>query len=605
MLFPLPEAVQIAIVLALVAVVFFGFIREIISPDVLAMVAVAVLLLFAILPIDDVLAVFSNPAPVTIGCLLVLSAALERTGVIEVVGNLVKRVPWQSPTVTMAVMAILVAGASAFVNNTPLVVLLTPVMIAFAHSRGVAPSRFLIPLSYAAIFGGTCTLIGTSTNILVDGVIRNHGLEPLHIFEISSFGIVMALIGIAYMALFGRWLLPDRQTLADVVIDLPPRKFLAEAVVPPESPLIGRTLTEAGLTYAKGVHVIDFIRDEVSFDPQYGEPTLKAGDRMVIRTQAGDMLSLRNGGGVVFEAENEAEAGHEGLEPIAQRSATMMEGIIGPNSRFVGQRVADLNLRRLYGTYILAIHRQNEALHGDFDQVRLAFGDTLLLEGPAEGLRRLFDTHELVNLSEVGEQPFRRDKAWIAVLALVGVVALAGSGLLPMAGVSLIAATVVVAFGCLDVEDAYRAVDWRMLMLIFGMLALGSAMDKTGAGGVVVEFLVGLVAALGPVAVLSMIYAITSVLTEFMSNNAAAILLTPIAIGLAEHLGVDPRPFVIAVMFAASASFATPIGYQTNTFVFTAGGYRFSDFVRIGLPLNIINWAAASLLLPLFWPIAP
>lgn len=603
MLFPLPEAAQIAIVLVLVLVVFFSFVREVISPDVLAMLAVAVLLFFAILPIDTVLEVFSNPAPVTIGCLLILSAALERTGVIESVGNLVKGIPWHSPTAALAVMAVLVAIASAFVNNTPLVVLLTPVMIALAHSLKVAPSRFLIPLSYAAIFGGTCTLIGTSTNILVDGVIRNHGLEPLHIFEISGFGIVMALIGIVYMVLFSRWLLPDRPTLSTTVIDLPRRKFLAEAVVPPGSPLIGRTLTDAGLTYAKGVHVIDFIRDEVSFDPQYGEPTLKPGDRMVIRTHAGDMMNLRNGGGVVFEADNEEDARRDGLQPIARRSATMMEGIVGPNSRFVGQHVADLNLRRLYGTYILAIHRQNEALHGDFDQVRLAFGDTLLLEGPTDGLRRLFDTNELVNLSAVSDRPFRRNKAWVALLALIGVIGLAGLGVLPMAGVALVAATAVIAFGCIDVEDAYRAVDWRMMMLIFGMLALGRAMDETGAGGVVVEFLVGFVATLGPVAVLSMLYAITSLLTEFMSNNAAAILLTPIAIGLAEHLGVDPRPFVIAVMFAASASFATPIGYQTNTFVYTAGGYRFGDFVRIGLPLNILNWAAASLLLPLFWPL--
>jgi di/tricarboxylate transporter len=280
----------------------------------------------------------------------------------------------------------------------------------------------------------------------------------------------------------------------------------------------------------------------------------------------------------------------------------MMEGIVGPNSRFVGSRVVDLNLRRLYGTYIIAIHRQNEPLHGNFDQVRLAFGDTLLLEGPAEGLKRLFDTHELVNLSEVTEVPFRRAKAPIALGVMGAIMALAAFEVLPIAGLALVGATAVVAFGCLDVDEAYKAVDWRMLMLIFGMLALGRAMETTGAAKLVVDSAVALLAGLGPVAVLSLLYALTSLLTEVMRNNATAILLTPIAVGLAQEMGVDPRPFVVAIMFAASASFATPIGYQTNTFVYTAGGYRFTDFLRIGVPLNILNWAAASLLIPLFWP---
>jgi di/tricarboxylate transporter len=278
-----------------------------------------------------------------------------------------------------------------------------------------------------------------------------------------------------------------------------------------------------------------------------------------------------------------------------------MEGIIGPNSRFVGQRVADLNLRRLYGAYIIAIHRQNESLHGNFDQVRLAFGDTILLEGPPEGLKRLFDTHELVNLSEPQARPFRRDKAPLAILVMMVIMALSAFEILPIAGLALIGAVAVVLLGCLDGEEAYASIEWRMLMLIFGMLALGRAMETTSAADLIVHSIVGLIAHLGPIAVLSIIYLLTSLLTEFMSNNAAAILLTPIAIGLAEQMGVDPRPFVVAVMFAASASFATPIGYQTNTFVYTAGGYKFTDFVKIGVPLNLLNWASGTLLIPYFF----
>jgi di/tricarboxylate transporter len=343
---------------------------------------------------------------------------------------------------------------------------------------------------------------------------------------------------------------------------------------------------------------MDVIRSEVSFDPEHGEPALAAGDRIVLRMSVAEFLGLRHAGDLIVE-----KGAEHALEPSAMRDARMMEGIVGPRSSFVGQRLADLNLRRLYDIYILAIHRHNENLTGNFDQVRLAFGDTLLLEGPREGLKRLFDRQELINLTEVTARPFRRNKAWIAIIAVLAVVVLSAFEALPIAATSFIAATAVVGLGCLDAEEAYKAIHWPVLMLIFGMLALGTAMETTGAGALIVSEMVGLVGGLGPVAVLSILYGLTSLLTEFMSNNATAILLTPIAIGLAQEMGVDPRPLVVAVMFAASASFATPIGYQTNTFIYGAGGYRFTDFVKVGLPLNILLWAVASFIILFFWPL--
>ncbi len=592
------ETWQIVIVLVLVVVVFFGFVRETLTPDIVAMAAVSALLAFGILDTDEVLRVFSNSAPITIAAMFVLSAALERTGVIGALGDAIAHRRWRSPWATMAIMATAVMVLSAFVNNTPVVVILTPVVIALAHSLKVAPSRLLIPLSYATIFGGTCTLIGTSTNILVDGVAQKHGLAPFGMFEITVPGLLMGMIGIAYLFLFGRWLLPDRRTLADVLPDPSSRQFLTEVLVPGLSPLVGKTVEEAGLTRKRGVYVIDFIRDGVSFDPEHGAPRLRAWDRLILRTRAADVMELRDTGEVAFDA-----ADHPALEPISSSKAMIMEGIVGPYSALVGQRVADLNLRRQYGTYILAIHRQRERLQSNFDQLRLAFGDTLLLEGPPEGLKRLFDRQDLVNLTEPTEKPFRRSKAPVAIALVAAMMTLATFEVMPIAALALIAATGAVVFGCLDTEEAYKAIHWRILMLIFGMLALGRAMETTGAAMLLVQQVTGAVAALGPLAVLSMIYFLTSAVTEVMSNNAAAILITPIAIGIAEQMGVDARPFVVAVMFAASASFATPIGYQTNTFVYTAGGYRFVDFVKVGLPLNLLMWAAATFIIPLFWPL--
>lgn len=592
------ETLQIFIVLALTAAVFGGMVKELIAPDILAMCAVAVLLALGILNTKEVLGVFSNSAPITVGCLFILSAALERTGVIDWLAQVIGRVKWRSPLHALGVVMLIAMVMSAFVNNTPIVVILTPVVISLAHSVGQTPSKMLIPLSFATILGGTCTLIGTSTNILVDGVVQSHHLPAFGIFDITPFGIVYAVVGLVYMYLFGRHLLPDRATLSDTLIDLSQRKFLTEVLVPKGSPLIGKTLAEAGLTRKRGQHVVDIMRDDGSFDPEHGEPKLRAGDRLVLRTNVAEFLGLRNGG-LTSEAANHL------VEPIATRDVRMMEGIVGPRSSLVGQRVGDLNLRRLYDTYILAIHRQNENLHTNFDQVRLQFGDTLLLEGPGAGLKRLFDRQELVNLTEVTALPFRRNKAWIAILATLVVILLSAFDTLPIASTSLIAAAFVVALGCLDADEAYRAIHWPILMLIFGMLALGVAMEKTGAAELVVGGLVETVGKLGPWAVLSLIYFLTSFLTEFISNNAAAILLTPIGIGLAEQMGVDPRPFAVAVMFAASASFATPIGYQTNTFVYGAGGYKFTDFTRIGLPLNLILWVVASFVIPIFWPLNP
>ncbi len=592
------QVLQVTIVLSLVAFVFFGFVREKMPPDIVALCAVGVLLVTGILSTADVLSVFSNPAPFTIAAMFVLSAALERTGVIDGLGRLVSRAGGHSPLLSVVLLLCSVMFLSAFINNTPVVVILTPVVIGLAHAIGVLPSKLLIPLSFASIFGGSTTLIGTSTNLLVDGVAQEQGLEPFGMFEITAAGLVMGAVGIAYLLTAGRWLLPDRELLADVLPRSEDRHFMADILIPLDSPLVGKRLKGAGFTEERGLRVVDLIRRDQSIGQAMAEAVLQPGDRLIVRSKVGDMLGLREAGDVAF--------GHQdvhAIEPIGARETVVMEGVVGPQSRFLGRRVADLNLRRLYGAYILAIHRRGEGLPGSFDNVRLRMGDTLLLEGSADSMKRLFDYKELVNLTHPTGRPLRRDKAPIAIVAVLLVMGLSAFEFLPIAALALIAATAVVALRCLDPEEAYASVRWNILMLIFGMLAVGLAMEKTGAALIIVQSLAAVAGILGPLAVLSAVYLITSLMTEIMSNNAAAILLTPIAAALAVQLGVDPRPFVVAVMFAASASFATPIGYQTNTFVYGAGGYRFADFIKVGLPLNLILWAVATMIIPIFWPV--
>ena len=585
-------------VLALLVVVFATMVTERLRVDVVSMIGVSLLLITGVLSTKEVLAVFSNEAPITVAAMFVLSAALERTGVVERAGQLLSRYASGSPIVAMVTLTASAATVSAFMNNTPVVVILTPVTIALAHSLGLSASKFLIPLSYATVLGGTCSLIGTSTNIVANGAAIQQGMAPFSLFEISPVGIPLTIIGVIYLCTVGLRILPSRETFSGMMAGSRQRQFLTEVLVPLGSPLVGKTADESGVAKKLNARVIDVIRDRISLASEMDKVVLQAGDRVVLRTNVGDVLGLRDKSDVVFGA-----TGQHAIEPIATQNSAVMEGIVGPHSRFVGYRLADLNLRRQYGVYILAVHRQGENLGGNFDQVRLAFGDTILLEGPPDGLKRLFEQGALVSLSEPTEQPLRRNLGWLAISALVAVIVLATFEVLPISALALIASVVVIVGGCLDADEAYSSLRWPMLMLIFGSLALGKAMESSGAAQLVVDGVMHVISGMTPVIILSITYLLTMILTEFLSNNATAILLTPIAIGLAHGLGVDPRPFVVAVMLAASNAFATPIGYQTNTFVYNAGGYKFSDFVKIGLPLNIITWLAASFLIPFFFPL--
>ncbi|QGW21828.1 SLC13 family permease [Stutzerimonas degradans] len=590
------ESLPLLFVCALLVWVLVAFVRETWSPDIVVAIAVAVLLATQLLSPGEVLSVLSNSAPVTIACMFILSAALERTGCIDALGNWLGDLVGDSPTRVLAGLMITALVVSAFLNNTPVVAILTPVAIALAKRASSSPSKLLIPLSYATVLGGMLTMIGTSTNILVDGVARKAGLEPFGMFEITPAALAFCAVGFVYLMLFSRRLLPDRETLSKQLRPDLDRTFMSELRVPYSSPMIGRTLSEANLNGGSGLQVLQVSRGEQQISRPEHDFVLQAGDLLVLHGQVRNVVDLRESGHLSF---NRGDA----FETVSSQDLVLAEAIVGRGSRYSHRPMRDLDLSARYGINVLAVHRQDANVSGNLDDFELQFGDVMLVEGTPAQIKRFADNGELISLNAVQERAYRRDKAPIAILATLAVVILSAFRFMPIEGLAIIAGAVVLATRCLDVEEAYKAVDWKVLSLIFGMLAISIAMDKVGLVDLVVAKTMTALPDASPLLMLGFVYLLTTILTEILSNNAVAVLVTPVAIGIAQSLGLDPRPFVVAVMFAASVSFATPIGYQTNTFVYNAGGYRFSDFMRIGIPLNLLMVGVAIVVIPLVWPL--
>jgi di/tricarboxylate transporter len=589
---------EMAIVMGISAGALALLAFEILKPDVVALVAVIAIIASGVIEPAEALSGFANPAVHTIAAMFVISAGLIRTGVVEGIGRWLIRFGGRSPTFVFVLTLASVVVFSAFINNTPIVVMMIPVALRLGRAHGLAPSKLLIPISYASIFGGCCTLVGTSTNLVVSGMAGEAGFEPLAMFELAPVGLILAAVGIAYVTLVGRRLLPERRAVTSSISGGRIREYVTEFHLPDDSPLAGLRLRDTPFAGAENLRILQVIRGETIHWPPLGGMELQGGDLLIAKGSATEILAAARNGG----ADRVPAIGPEDAD-VRESSLTLAEIVIAPGFRFEGATIREIGFRNHFAVKALAVERHGR--HRERRQVmdrQLRVGDVVLVQGDAAALARLALEDGIILQEEVDSTVVHRHRAPVALIIAAGVVLGATLTPVPIVALALLGALLMVLAKCLSPRQVYRSIDLSTLVLVAGMIGLGVAAEKTGAAAWAAHQLLHVVRPLGPVGVLAAIYLFTNAVTEVLSNAAAAVLMVPLAISTAQEMGVSERPLLVAVAFAASAAFSSPIGYQTNTIVYGPGGYRFWDYARVGAPLNLLFLLLATLLIPIFWP---
>lgn len=581
--------------LAVVVLTLAAMLREMAAPDIVMMGGLFTLAAFGVLSPAETFSGFANPALAAVGVLFVVSAALRETGALDVAaGRLLGRARTEQTGLARSNPP--VALMSAFLNNAPIVAMMTPVLMEWSRRRNVAPSRMLIPLSYSSILGSTTTVIGTSTTLTVAGLVIDAGMPEIGFFELAPVGIPIAVAGLLYLQYAGPRLLPERVAPMEEVGERR-REYVGTMLVEPDCALVGQDIEEAGLRQLPGLFLVEIDRQGHVITPVGPEEVIQGDDRLVFAGVVSTIVELQRIRGLV-PVSDEAVPARRGPDH------RLVEAVVSGSSPLVGQSIRDAAFRTVYDAAVIAVHRNGERVPGKIGEIVLDAGDTLLMQGALGFHRAHRNSPDFYLVSEIEHDETRRyDRAWIAVSILVAMVAASAAGVYPISVAAFLAAGLLIVTRCISARAARRSVDWSILIVIGAGFGIAAAMQKTGAAAAVAGSIAAAAGGLGPVATLAAVYLVTLILAELLHHNAAVAIMFPIAVATAAEVGADPRAFVMAIAIAGCCAFASPVTYQTHLIVFGPGGYRFTDFVRVGLPLNLVCAVIALSLIPVFWPL--
>ena len=578
------------------------FVMEILPIEVTAMGAIGVLLLFNVLTWQEAISGFSNPAVITIGAIFILSRALVKTGFLEVFADFLAKKGGNRKWLTIFIFLFTVSIISGFINNTAAVAIFIPLGIDLCQRFHISPTKVLLPLSYAAIFGGTLTLIGTTTNLVVSSIMEEMNMAPFSMFEFTKLGLIFLVLGTLYNMVISKWFMPSRSIISSLTRKYHMGSFLTEFKVGEDSPLIGKTYKDLDISQKYNLQVYKIIRDSKNIRFNLQNIIIREGDIFLVHINVKDMLKFKDDMKVLLLTDVKMN-----VAELTGKNHVIVEGLVSQQSALIGKTLQEFDFRNRYGSFVLAIKRQRELLRDKIAHIRLKFSDTLLIMVPKERLEILRTSNNLIVLEELDIHLRYERFWWFSILVIPAVMLLAAFGVIPIVKAAILGAILLLVMRTLSIQDAYESISWSVIFLIASLVPMGIAIQKTNLDEVTGNLIIGIGTLIGggegldPVIILAVLYGVTFILSAFISNAAVAVMLTPIGIMLATILNVDPRPFLVAICFGASCSFMTPMGYQTNMMVFGPGQYRLKDFFQMGIPLTIIFWFTAVYCIPRFW----
>jgi len=578
------------------------FVMEILPIEVTAMGAIGILLLFDVLTWQETISGFSNPAVITIGAIFIMSRALVKTGFLEVFADFLARKGGNRKWLTIFIFLLTVSIISGFINNTAAVAIFIPLGIDLCQRFRISPTKVLLPLSYAAIFGGTLTLIGTSTNLVVSSIMEGMNLAPFSMFEFTKLGLIFLVLGTLYNMIISKWFMPSRSIISSLTRKYHMGSFLTEFKVGEDSPLIGNAYKDLDISQKYNLQVYKIIRDSKNIRFNLQNIIIREGDIFLVHINVKDMLKFKDDMKVLLLTDVKMN-----VAELTGKNHVIVEGLVSQQSALIGKTLQEFDFRNRYGSFVLAVKRQRELLRDKIAHIRLKFSDTLLIMVPKERLEILRTSNNLIVLEELDIHLRYERYWWFSILVIPAVMLLAAFGVIPIVKAAILGAILLLVMRTLSIQDAYESISWSVIFLIASLVPMGIAIQKTNLDEVTGDLIIGIGTLIGggegldPVIILAVLYGVTFILSAFISNVAVAVMLTPIGIMLATILNVDPRPFLVAICFGASCSFMTPMGYQTNMMVFAPGQYRLKDFFQMGIPLTLVFWITAVYWIPRFW----